>query len=73
MGVIEHCWITDPHLRLPTGAHTPADPSSTYDCNIYTRFIYCMIKDIVILVAIRYIRHICYFICWTATLLTVFK
>ena len=39
-GVIEHCRITDPHLGLPTGAHAPADPSSTYDCNIYTRFIY---------------------------------
>ena len=40
MGVIEHCQITDLHLRLPTGAHAPADPSSTYDCNIYMRFIY---------------------------------
>ena len=40
VGVIEHCRITDPHLGLPTGAHAPADPSSTYDCNIYMRFIY---------------------------------
>ena len=39
-GVIEHCQITDPHLRLPTRAHTPADPSSTYNCNIYMHFIY---------------------------------
>ena len=40
VGVIEHCRITDSHLGFPTGAHVLADPSSTYDCNIYTRFIY---------------------------------